>query len=378
MRKLFKRYLSPVLRQDLKNKILLVTGPRQCGKTTLARSLSSSHDYLNYDNEDHQKILRSKSWDREKKYIIFDEVHKKTNWKRWLKGVYDTEGLPPGMLVTGSARLDLYKKAGDSMAGRFFQFRLHPFDVKEITKLGLMGTQEALDRLLRFGGFPEPFLQAKPSFYGKWTKSHNDIILRQDMLHFIDTKQLSSIETLVMLLKNRVASPVSYTSLAEDLSVAPKTVKNWLRVLENLYVVFKLTPYHKNIARSLVKAPKYYFYDTAQVQHIPARFENTVALALLKHVHFLEDVEGRKAGLFYLRNKDQKEVDFLITNNQQPVCMIEVKWSDSDLSKSLRYFSQKIPSVQKVQLVHTLKREYTFPQGVEIRKAAPWLASFQF
>ena len=368
-----------MLRQDLRHKVLLVTGPRQCGKTTLAQSLSSAHDYLNYDNGDHQKIMRDKSWDRKKRYIIFDELHKKPNWKRWLKGIYDTEGLPPGMVVTGSARLDLYKKAGDSMAGRFFQFRLHPFDVKEITKLGLLSAQAALDRLLQFGGFPEPFLQARPSFYGKWARSHNDIILRQDMPHFIDTKQLSSVETLVMLLKNRVASPVSYTALAEDLSVAPKTIKNWLRLLENLYVVFKITPYHKNMARSLVKAPKYYFYDTAQVQPVSARFENTVALALLKHLHFLEDVEGQPAKLFYLRNKDQKEVDFLITKNHKPVSMIEVKWSDSDLSRGLRYFAKKFPSaVQKVQLVHTLKREKTFPQGVEIRKAAPFLTRFPF
>ncbi len=374
MKPVLKRYLTSVLRQDLKHKILLLTGPRQCGKTTLAKSLFSGYDYLNYDNEEHQQVMRGKAWDRRKKYIIFDEIHKKPNWKKWLKGIYDTEGLCPGMVVTGSARLDLRKKIGDSLAGRFFQFRLHPFDVKEIVRHGLLDAEGALDRLLHFGGFPEPFLRANPSFYGKWARSHNHIILRQDLIYFIDTKQLSSLETLVMLLKNRVASPVSYTALAEDLSVAPKTVKHWLGLLENLYIIFKLTPWHRNIARSLVKAPKYYFYDTAQVQGMPARFENLVAQALLKHVHFLEDVKGEDAKLFYLRNREKKEVDFLIVKNQTPSAMIEVKWSESEVSSNLRLFSRSFPSIQKVQLVRSLRREKTFPDGVEIRKAAPYLA----
>lgn len=374
MNRSLKRYLSNCLSRDLRKKILLVTGPRQCGKTTLAKQLGSSFDYLNYDESEHHKIILDKSWDRRKKYIIFDELHKKKNWKLWLKGIYDTEGLPPGLVVTGSARLDTYRKTGDSLAGRFFHFRLHPFDLKEIRQLGICRAEEALERICLVGGFPEPFLFASRSFYGKWRKTHLNIILRQDLLNLENIKSLSSIETLVQLLRDRVGSPVSYTSLAEDLHCAPKTVKNWLNILENLYIIFKVTPWHKNIARSLLKTPKFYFYDTAQVISSSARLENCAACALLKEIHFREDVKGEEYGLFYLRDKDKKEVDFLISKSSQPFCLIEVKTAQDHLSEGMRFFSKKFPNIQKVQLVYNLKREKTFAEGTEIRKLAQWLS----
>ena len=378
MARFLKRYLSSCLSQDMKNKILIVTGPRQCGKTTLAKQLDTSFDYLNYDEREHHKIILEKSWDRKKKYIILDELHKKKNWKLWLKGLYDTEGIPPGLVVTGSARLDTYRKAGDSLAGRFFHFRLHPFDLKEIRQLRICPIEEALERLCVFGGFPEPFLSASQSFYGKWKKAHLDIILRQDILTLESIKSLSSIETLVQLLRDRVGSPLSYVSLAEDLHCAPKTVKNWLTILENMYVIFKITPWHKNVARSLVKAPKFYFYDTAQVRSPSARLENCVACSLLKEIHFREDVKGERWGLFYLRDKDRKEVDFLISKHNQPFCLVEVKTKQDHLSEGLRFFSKKFSNLQKVQLVHQLKREKTFPEGVEIRELSSWLSRMSF
>ena len=378
MPQLFKRPLALHLAQDLHRKILIVTGPRQCGKTTLARQLGSSFDYLNFDEREHHKTILKKAWDRRKEYIIFDELHKKKGWKLWLKGIYDTEGVPPGLLVTGSARLDIYKRMGDSLAGRFFHFRLHPFDPKEIQQLRIGSPEEAVERIRLFSGFPEPFLTASRSFYGKWKKTCLDAILRQDLVNFEHIKHLSSIETLVQLLRDRVGSPVSYSSLAEDLHCAPKTVKNWLRILENLYVVFKITPWHKNIAKSLLKAPKFYFYDTAQVRDPAAQAENCVACALLKEAHWQADVNGEEYNLFYLRDKNKKEVDFLISKSNQPFCMIEVKSSQEALSDGMRLFAKKFPSIQKIQLVFRLKREKTFPGGEEIRKAAPWLAGLNF
>ena len=373
-----KRYLFPHLLEDLKSKILLITGPRQCGKTTLSKSLDPSFDYLNYDAREHHKILLEKSWDREKKHIIFDELHKKKGWKRWLKGIYDIEGLFPGIMVTGSARLDTYKKVGDSLAGRFFHFRLHPFDIKEITKLRLCSHEEALTRLLHFGGFPEPFLKSKNSFYGKWKKSHLDIILRQDLITMENIKSLSSIETLVQLLRDRVGSPLSYSSLSEDLNCSPKTVKNWLKILEDFYVVFKITPWNKNVARSLIKAPKYYFYDTAQVRDMSLRLENLIACSFLKEIHFREDTKGEEGQLFYLRNKDKKEVDFLIAKDRNPICMAEVKKSQDTPSEGLRVFLKYFKNIKAIQLVQALKREKTFPDGIQIRKASSWLAKMDF
>ena len=378
MKNPLKRYLSSFIVRDLRHKILLITGPRQCGKTTLSRNLNLSFDYLNYDEREHHKILLNKSWDREKKYIIFDELHKKKNWKLWLKGIYDTEGLPPGIVVTGSARLNTYKRMGDSLAGRFFHFRLHPFDIKEVNRLKLCSHEEALDRLMSFGGFPEPFLKSKRSFYGKWKKSQLDIILRQDIIDIETVKSLSSIETLVQLLRDRVGSPVSYASLAEDLHCSSKTIKSWLQILEDLYVVFKITPWNRNIARSLVKAPKYYFYDTAQVREVSLRLENLTACSLLKEIHFREDVKGEDWKLYYLKNKDRKEVDFLVVNERQPVCMVEVKTSQDTLSEGIRWFSKSLKNIKAVQLVKTLKREKTFPGDVQIRKASFWLSRMNF
>ena len=373
-----KRYLSSHLLEDLKSKILLITGPRQCGKTTLSKNLGLSFDYLNYDEREHHKTLLEKTWDRTKQYIIFDELHKKKHWKLWLKGIYDTEGIPPGLVVTGSARLDTYKKMGDSLAGRFFHFRLHPFDIKEITKLKICSAETALKRIFEFGSFPEPFLKSKKSFYGKWKKSQLDIILKQDLINIENLRYISSIETLVQLLRERVGSPVSYVSLAEDLNCSPKTVKNWLQVLENLYIVFKVLPWHKNIARSLVKAPKYYFYDTAYLRAESLKLENLTACALLKEIHFRIDALGEDYQLFYLRDKNKREVDFLITAENEPLLMLEVKKSQDNLSAGLKHFSKYLKNIKTIQLVQNLKREKTFPNGMEVRKASSWLSQMNF
>ncbi|MCK4618872.1 MAG: ATP-binding protein, partial [Desulfobacterales bacterium] len=228
-----KRYLTNYILDDLKKKIVLLTGPRQSGKTTLSKMLSSNFDYLNFDNPEHRLGLIERSWDRSRDLIIFDELHKLKNWKSWLKGIYDTEGVPPRIIVTGSAKLDTYRKVGDSLAGRFFQFRLHPFDLKEIKKInGPDNIQAVLDRLLDTGGFPEPYLEGSTRFYNRWKRSHLDIILKQDLVDIENVQQITSIETLIQLLRKRVGGPVSYNSLARDLQCSDKTVKRWLTILE--------------------------------------------------------------------------------------------------------------------------------------------------
>ena len=373
------RSLKEHLIKDLKNKILLVTGPRQCGKTILAKDLGLSFEYFNYDEASHRKNLLKKSWNRKKEYLVFDELHKLKNWKRWLKGIYDTEGIPPGIVVTGSARMDTYKKVGDSLAGRFFQFRLHPFDLKElVSQTKVMSLNKTLDNLMAVGGFPEPFLKAEKRFYGRWKTSHLDIIIRQDIIGLENIKSIISLETLVELLKDRVGSPISYNSLAEDLDCSPKTVKNYLTLLEHSYLIFKVTPWSKNISRSIKKSPKYYFYDIAQVSGEGARFENLVACALLKEIHFRQDVLGEKWDIHYLKNKEKKEVDFFISKNKKGTTLVEVKTSQAGPSSSLIYFANRFSHLKKIQLVYKLKRETSFPNGIEICKAAPWLARMDF
>lgn len=370
-----KRYLQSNIEQDLPAKIILLTGPRQCGKTTLAKQLYSSFDYFNYDSAENRLALKRKSWDRQKKLIIFDELHKMNGWKRWLKGIYDTEGIPPELLVTGSARLDIHRKMGDSLAGRYFQFRLHPLDLKEAIQYVGGDTNQLFDQLWQCSGFPEPFLKANPTYYKRWRKSHLDIILRQDLIDLYTGRDIQAIETLVLLLKERIGSTVSYANLARDVERDPNTIKRWLQLLENLYVIFRVTPYHKNIARSLLKEPKYYFYDhTYAENNHGARLENFVASALLKELQFIEDTKGLQTSLHYLRTKDGKEIDFLICIERKPILMLEIKWSDETPATSFYHFSQFLPKAKKIQLVKELVRESTYPDGLEIRSLLPWLS----
>ena len=372
------RYLEKYILEDLPSKIVLLTGPRQTGKTTLSKMLISNYDYLNFDNPEHRLSLLERSWDRSKKLVIFDELHKLKNWKSWLKGIYDTEGFPPSILVTGSAKLDTYKKVGDSLAGRFFQFRLHPLDLKEIkNKLLPDSLPAALDQLLETSNFPEPFLRGTRRFYNRWKRSHLDIILKQDLLDIENVRQISSIETLIQLLRKRVGSPISYSSLAGDLQCSDKTVKRWLTILENMYVVFRVPPFHRNVVRSILKAPKFYFYDTGQVLgNEGAKQENLVAGALLKEIHFLEDCLGERCELYFLRTKDGREIDFFVTRDDSPLLMLEVKWSDSKPSRNFQAFSKFFPNTRKIQLVKGLDREKTYPDGTEIRSTHNWLADF--
>ncbi|HLB42747.1 MAG TPA: ATP-binding protein [Gammaproteobacteria bacterium] len=374
-----KRYLQPYIEQDLPSKIVLLTGPRQCGKTTLAKQLRDSFDYFNYDAVESRFALKEKNWDRQKKLLIFDELHKMDAWKRWLKGIYDTEGIPPEIVVTGSARLDMHKKLEDSLAGRYFQFRLHPLDLKEVVKIYTKDAEKLFDQLWQCSGFPEPFLKDNITYYKRWRHSHLDVILRQDLIDLYTGRDIQAIESLVLLLKNRVGATVSYSNLARDLERDPNTIKRWLQLLENLYVIFRVTPYHNNIARSLLKEPKYYFYDHANVENGDgARLENLVACALLKELQFLEDTQGVITGLHYLRTKEGKEIDFLISIERKPILLLEIKWSDVTPANSFHHFNQFLPHVKKIQLVKELNREKTYPNGLEIRSLISWLTKLNF
>lgn len=371
-----KRIIQDAIKEALGQKIVLLTGPRQSGKTTLAKQIYSDYDYLNYDAAEDRLLLKEKSWDRKKPLVLFDELHKMKEWKRWLKGVYDKEGIHPNLLITGSAKLDTYKKVGDSLAGRYFQYRLYPLDLKEVLLYQPHSTPtEVFDHLWHCGGFPEPFFKGSESYYKRWRRGHLDIILRQDLIDIQAVRDIQAVETLVHLLKTRVGSGVSYSNLARDLERDVGTIKRWLQILENLYVIFRITPYSKNIARSLLKEPKYYFFDIAQVEGDEgARLENMVALSLLKELHFIEDTIGNDAQLHYLRNKEGKEIDFLICIDQVPTHLIEVKLSDNTPAPGFNQFLPLFPEAQAIQLVKNCPREKTYSNGLEIRRVIPWLS----
>jgi len=308
--------------------------------------------------------------------VIFDELHKMNQWKRWLKGIYDVEGVRPRLLVTGSSNLDTYKKVGDSLAGRYFQYRFHPLDLKEVSSL--YPKEEAFERLWNYSGFPEPFIKGTQVFYNRWKKSHHDIIIRQDLIDIQTVRDVKAIETLLELLRLNVGSSISYSNLARTLEKDAKTIKQWLQLLENLYVIFRVTPYHKRISRALLKEPKYYFYDVVQVKDQGARLENLVATSLLKELHWLEDILGATTALHFLRTKEGKEIDFLVVINEKPYCLLEAKWSDDVPSKNFLYFERYFSKINKIQLVKEIKREKTYPNGLEVRGVISWLTKIDF
>lgn len=374
---MIERSIAAALKEDLGNKIVILSGPRQAGKTTLARNLLKDHQYLSFDLSEDRTLMFKKEWDRRKDLIVFDELHKMRNWKSWIKGVFDKEGLPPRILITGSARLNQFRKTGDSLAGRHFSYRLHPFDLKELKLKSPLEIEQAFEGLLEFGGFPEPFLKGEKRFYNRWQAGHLDLILRQDLIDLEGMRDIRGIELLVQLLSERVGNPVAAASLARDLQRDPKTAASWIEILEDLHVVFRLTPWSKSLVRAVRKEPKYYFFDTGAIRaDLPAKFENLVACALYKEVQRLNDVEGVRATLHYLKAKGGREIDFLVAIDDKPKWLIEAKWGDVDLSPSFRTFDSHFPRVQKIQLVARMPdrvAERTTEHGHQILRAAPWL-----
>lgn len=370
-----ERSITNSLKEDLNNKIVLLSGPRQVGKTTLSKKLGLTYEYLNYDDSELRKILMNRSWRRDVDLVIFDELHKKPKWKSWIKGIYDTEGVSPKILVTGSARMDVFKKGSDSLAGRHFNYRLHPFSLAELK--GQMPLEECLERLMKVGGFPEPFLNGDEDFAKRWRSTHIDRIIKEDLLELEQVRNIKLIEVLTDLLSDRVGSPVSYSSLARDLEISPHTVKKWINILESLYVIFIVPPYSKNLARAILREPKIYFYDNGRVKNDEgARFENIVANALLRKLHLGQDLRGEKSQLYYVRDKEKREVDFLTVIDNKIIDLVEVKMSDENLSTSLNYYNEKLNPKKPVQVIYNLKREQ-LKNNIPLATAATWLSEQQ-
>lgn len=370
------RQLKPLLIKDLERKMVFLVGPRQVGKTYLAKSLSSvwpKFFYINFDRDEDKTVFIKKQWDRESPLIIMDEVHKWHKWKTLLKGVYDTEGIPPRLLVTGSARLNIYRRGGDSLAGRYFIHHLYPLTVSELKNE--MNPSDALEKLLHYGGFPEPFLLQDENEAARWRKSMIDRVVREDVQDLEPITKIQSMLLLIDMLRERVGSTISYSSLAEDIHVSPHTIKHWIDILENMYLIFKVTPFTKNIARAVLKEPKIYFYDIGMVRKdAGAVFENLMALSIRKHLHYLQDTIGEENSLHYIRDKEKREVDFLIVVNRRAKLLVEVKHGDEELSRSLLYYKNKLGAVDAVQVVNKLGRSLTV-HGVQIQNAAHWLSN---
>jgi predicted AAA+ superfamily ATPase len=358
---MIKRYLDRYIAEDLKDKMVFISGPRQVGKTTMARGLGDElypeeYEYLNWDNKDDRRSILKGEFRGGNKLVIFDEIHKYKGWKNYLKGEYDKYKDTFHMIVTGSSRLDIYRRGGDSLLGRYRPYRLHPLSVRELSpgqvtepapfkELTFAGGTDSLrlyGRLMKFGGFPEIYIKHNERALRRWHNERAERLVKEDIRDIENVRDLSALQILVELLPDKVGSCFSLNSLREDLNVTHKTIAHWVDILEKFYYHFRIYPYQTTLIKSLRKEPKLYLWDWSEVSDEGARLENMTASHLLKFCHFLYDVEGHKANLWYLRDKDQREVDFLVTVDGKPWFCVEVKTSYKEISPTLKYFRQKI------------------------------------
>jgi predicted AAA+ superfamily ATPase len=355
-----RRYLETGIHADLAAKMVLLAGPRQVGKTTLAQSLLEQAGgglYLNWDNREDRGEIRAARWPGGRGLVVLDGLHKWRGWKRWLKGEFDKHRAKLRFLVTGSARLDLYRRGGDSLQGRYHHYRLHPFSLAELNRqkprtqvvepgkeleIPGKGAPSILSHLMETGGFPEPALAGSRRAHRRWQKERLDRFFREDVRDLEAIRELSSLEVLADLLPDKVGSPLSLNALREDLEVSHRAVSHWMNVLERLYHAVRVRPWSSPRVRALRKMPKAYLWDWSLVRERGPRFENLVALHLLKLCHFLEDAEGHAAELWYLRDRTGREVDFLVTVSRRPWFAVEAKVTETRIDPALVYFRKRL------------------------------------
>ncbi|RJQ51202.1 MAG: ATP-binding protein [Desulfobacteraceae bacterium] len=355
------RYITPFILDDLKSKMVFIGGPRQVGKTTLAKTVLSDQyptgRYFNWDYDADRRDILQKKWSLDNLLLVFDELHKYPRWKNWIKGIYDVSHENHSFLITGSARLDIYRRGGDSLVGRYHYWRLHPFTLDEIPE-GIP-KPEAFKRLMTVGGFPEPFLDGDERNARRWRNERFDRVLKEDVRDLESIRNIQLLAMLVDMLRERTGQMIIMSNFAADLQVSPKTIKAWLEVLERMYLVFSVRPYTRSIARAVLKPPKVFFFDNADVLSGEGeRFENLVATSLLKRMHFLQDRDGHRYELRYIRDKEGREVDFVIVKDRVLEELIEVKYSDENISRNLLYYAEKLKPKRATQIVAELKRPY--------------------
>ena len=348
------RYISSAVEQDLLEKMIFIGGPRQVGKTTLAVSLLKppselNRGYLNWDNPQVRPALMKGLLPPRQSILVLDEIHKYAKWRNLVKGLYDTHKSSVSFIVTGSARLDYYRKGGDSLQGRYHYFRLHPYSLREMCKNPNQGD---LDLLLRFGGFPEPLSKGSEVHWRRWSRERIQRVTYGDLRDLENVRDVSLIELLIESLPERVGSPLSIQSLRESLSVAHDSVQRWIKILETLYLCFRISPFGSPRIRAVKKEQKLYFWDWSQSPVGGARFENLVASQLLKYCHWIEDTLGYVMELRYLRDTDKREIDFVVLQDKQPVFAVECKTGEKSPTPAAYYFRErtKIPKFYQVHL----------------------------
>lgn len=352
MMKIYKRYIKDSVAEDLSSKMVFIGGPRQVGKTTFALTFlpepSEKHPaYINWDDISIRSAILKGELPAKQKYIVLDEIHKFARWRNLVKGFYDTKKSEISFIITGSARLDYYRKGGDSLQGRYHYYRLHPFSLMELSS---DPTKDDFEILLKFGGFPEPCLRGEERFWRRWQRERIQRVIYEDIRDLENIKEISLLELLAEELPNRIGAPLSVKKLKELLQVAHETVERWLKIFERMYYCFRIPPYGPPKVRAVKKEQKLYLWDWSTVPESGPRFENFIASQLLKYCHFMEDTEGFRMDLRFLRDTDKREVDFVVLKDGKPLFAVECKTGERNVNPSMFYFMERtqIPNFYQV------------------------------
>jgi hypothetical protein len=373
-----ERTLQPDLQRDLGRKLVVLTGARQAGKTTLARRLMAGFEaaqVLSWDVPADRRLIAAHAWTPKARLVVFDEIHKMRGWKTFLKGAWDGRSDGQAMLVTGSARMDTFRQGGESLAGRYFGWRLHPFSVRELMQAQGLAAAPALQRLLQRGGFPEPCLAETDADADRWRAQYVTDLVREDVLDFSRVHEVRTLQLLLQMLRERVGTPIKLSSLAQALQISPTTAARYVEILEALHIVFRVTPWHRDVARSLLKEPKIYFLDNGLVQgDAGARLENAVAAMLLKHCHYRQDAEGKSVTLHTIRDKERHEIDFVLAEGDTVTDLVEVKLADATPSAFLHRMAERFAPARALHLVAELRQPAQHGR-VEVARLDEWLAA---
>ena len=386
--------------------MIFLSGPRQVGKTTLAKFIARSYSnkyYFNWDIISNKKILikdpaffqHINRVDSTKPIVILDEIHKYKQWKNYLKGIYDQFKNEYVFLVSGSGRLDTYQKGGDSLAGRYFKFHLFPFTIAELSRENRdfsgfinnplknfdinksQSTKKIWNALFNTGGFPEPFVKGTKAFLNRWSLNYYHQIVREDIRDVSDIRRINSLDLLFSLLPSKVGSPLSINNLAQDTQTAFDSIKSWLALFESFYLIFRISPWTRKISRAILKEKKLYLFNYTEIQDKGSMFENMVALELFRAINNWNDYGFGRFTLHFIRNKEKEEVDFLIADNKNPVLLVEAKFSDEAVSKSLLRFQNDlgIPAVQLVNNENIYRYFKNGKNNILVVTAHQWLSS---
>ncbi len=379
MVKYITRYLEKSIKEDLNKKMVFVAGPRQCGKTTLAKKILEEEMgqradafYLTWDAaEDRENIIRER-FPAGKGLLVLDEIHKFSRWRQVVKGLFDKRRHELKILVTGSGRLDYYRYGGDSLQGRYHLYRLHPFSFKEVKDASLFPIED----LLNYSGFPEPFLIRDERECRRWSREYRTRLIYEDLNSLENVRDVALLEQLALRLPDLVGSPFSVNALREDLQVSHQTVVRWLEMFEHIFLSFRIYPFGPPKIRAIKKEPKLYLYDWTSIDDLGARFENLIAFHLLKWMHFQQDYNGLDVELRYFRDVNRNEVDFVVLQDGDVKQLIECKVRSRDVNPALRMLKKRFPDARAIQVSLLGQEEYVDKNGILVTTAERFLQAF--